>query len=124
MAEADIHLKLDRMLAGQTKLLACLKEQKEIADILIAGVVTQTETIATQTEVINRLAEAMSKEAGGGDIQALIASIAVSLKQLKEDGARMVVLVGRLPNAVAQAAQDAVLMAMGDGVDIPPAGQP
>jgi hypothetical protein len=45
------------------------------------------------------------------------------LKQIKEDGARMVVLVGRLPNAVAQAAQDGVLIAMGGGVDIPPGDQ-
>jgi hypothetical protein len=42
------------------------------------------------------------------------------LKQIKEDGANMHVMLGRLAPAVAQAAQDAVFMAMGDGVDIPP----
>jgi len=42
------------------------------------------------------------------------------LKQIQQDGARMVVLVGRLPATVAQAAQDAVSMALGVGIDIPP----
>jgi hypothetical protein len=123
VAEADIHLKLDRILAGQDRVLARLEEQGETTAVLIAGMMTLTETIATQTETINRLSEAVSQEANSGDVQSLIGSIAVSLKQIKEDGARMVVLVGRLPNAVAQAAQDGVLIAMGGGVDIPPGDQ-
>jgi hypothetical protein len=124
VTEADIHLKLDRILAGQDRVLARLEEQSETTAVLIAGMVTLTETIATQTETINRLSEAMSQEADSGDAQSLIESIAVSLKQIKEDGARMVVLIGRLPNAVAQAAQDGVLIAMGSGADIPPSDQP
>ena len=120
MAEADLHLKLDRLVAGQNRVLARLEEQEGTTSVLIAGMVTLTETIATQTETINRLSEAMSQEADSGDVRSLIESIAVSLKQIREDGARMVVLVGRLPNAVAQAAQDGVLIAMGGGVDIPP----
>jgi hypothetical protein len=123
VAEADIHLKLDRLVAGQDRILARLEEQEETIAVLIAGMVTLTETIATQTETINRLSEAMSQDADSGDVQSLIESIAVSLKQIKEDGARMVVLVGRLPNAVAQAAQDGVLIAMGGGADIPPDDQ-
>jgi hypothetical protein len=123
VAEADIHLKLDRLVAGQDRILARLEEQEETIAVLIAGMVTLTETIATQTETINRLFEAMSQEADSGDVRSLIESIAVSLKQIKEDGARMVVLVGRLPNAVAQAAQDGVFIAMGGGVDIPPDDQ-
>jgi hypothetical protein len=124
VAEADIHLKLDRLMAGQDRIVARLEEQEETIAVLIAGMVTLTETIATQTETINRLSEAMSQEADSGDVRSLIESIAVSLKQIKEDGARMVVLVGRLPNAVAQAAQDGVLIAMGGGADIPPDDQP
>jgi hypothetical protein len=85
---------------------------------------TFNESIGTQTEVINRLAEALSEEAGGSDLHEAIKSIAVSLKQIKEDGANMHVMLGRLAPAVAQAAQDAVFMAMGDGVDIPPEAQP
>jgi hypothetical protein len=123
VAEADIHLKLDRLVAGQDRILARLEEQEETIAVLIAGMVTLTETIATQTETINRLSEAMSQDADSGDVLSLIESIAVSLKQIKEDGARMVVLVGRLPNAVAQAAQDGVLIAMGGGADIPPDDQ-
>jgi hypothetical protein len=123
MAEADLHLKLDRLVAGQNRVLARLEEQEGTTSVLIAGMVTLTETIATQTETINRLSEAMSQEADSGDVRSLIESIAVSLKQIREDGARMVVLVGRLPNAVAQAAQDGVLIAMGGGIDIPPGDQ-
>ena len=119
MADPDIHLKLDRILAGQQQLLARIDEQKETINILAAAVSVQQQSLDTNTETISRLAEAMSQE-GGGDLVKEIASISVSLKQIQQDGARMVVLVGRLPNAVAQAAQDAVLMAMGEGVDIPP----
>ena len=119
MADPDIHLKLDRILAGQQQLLARIDEQKETINILAAAVSVQQQSLDTNTETISRLAEAMSQE-GGGDLVKEIASISASLKQIQQDGARMVVLVGRLPNAVAQAAQDAVLMAMGEGVDIPP----
>lgn len=120
MSDPDIHLKLDRILAGQAQLLARMDELDETNRVLIAAISLQRESIATQTEVINRLAEAMSQEVGGGEIEEAIRSIAVSLKQMKEDGARMVVLVGRLHETVAQAAQDAVTMALGDGIDIPP----
>jgi phosphoserine phosphatase len=120
VADSDIHLKLDRILFGQDQLLARIREQDETIAVLAAGLSVLREAVMTQTETITRLAEAMSKEEGSGDLVKEIASIAVSLKQIQQDGARMVVLVGRLPTAVAQAAQDAVLMAMGDGVDIPP----
>jgi hypothetical protein len=119
MADPDIHLKLDRLLAGQERLVARIEEQKETIAALSAGLSVLHETVGTQTETINRLSAAMSEE-GGGELGQEIAAIAVSLKQIQQDGARLVVLVGRLPNAVAQAAQDAVSMAMGEGVDIPP----
>jgi hypothetical protein len=119
VADPDIHLKLDRILAGQQQLLARIDEQKETINILAAAVSVQQQSLDTNTETISRLAEAMSQE-GGGDLVAEIAAISASLKQIQQDGARMVVLIGRLPDAVAQAAQDAVLMAMGEGVDIPP----
>nr|WP_294516038.1 hypothetical protein [uncultured Rhodopila sp.] len=121
MADPDIHLKLDRILAGQQQLLTRIAEQSETIKTLAAAVSVQQESLDTNTETISRLAEAMSREAGGGrDLAEAIASIAANLKLIQQDGARMVVLVGRLPEAVAQAAQDAVLMAMGEGVDIPP----
>jgi hypothetical protein len=116
----NVHLKLDRILAGQGQTMARLDELDETVRVLIAAISVQREAVNTQTEVINRLAEAMSKEAGGGELAASLASIAVSLTKIQQDGARMVVLVGRLPATVAQAAQDAVSMALGDGIDIPP----
>jgi uncharacterized coiled-coil protein SlyX len=121
MADPDIHLKLDRILAGQQHLLTRIDEQSETIATLAAAVSVQQESLDTNTETITRLAEAMSRETGGGrDLAEAIASIAANLQLIQQDGARLVVLVGRLPNAVAQAAQDAVLMAMGEGVDIPP----
>jgi phosphoserine phosphatase len=62
VAEADIHLKLDRILAGQDRVLARLEEQGETTAVLIAGMMTLTETIATQTETINRLSEAVARK--------------------------------------------------------------
>jgi hypothetical protein len=120
MADPDVHLKLDRILAGQERLLERLGEQDETIAAWTAALSVLKGAIDTQTETISRLDRAISQE-GGGELVQEIASIAVSLQKIQQDGARMVVLVGRLPTAVAQAAQDAVLMAMGDAVDIPPA---
>jgi DNA-binding transcriptional regulator GbsR (MarR family) len=120
MSEAALHLKLDRILAGQDQILNRMTEQDETTAILTAAMATLNDSIGTQTEVINRLAEALSEEQDSSDLHEAIKSIATSLKQIKEDGANMQVMLGRLAPAVAQAAQDAVFMAMGDGVDIPP----
>ncbi|HME26495.1 MAG TPA: hypothetical protein VKI44_35080 [Acetobacteraceae bacterium] len=120
MSDPDIHLKLDRILAGQKHILARVAEHQETIGILIAAMTTLKETIGTQTETIKVLSEAMSREEGGGDLVEAIASIAAALKQIQQDGARTVVLLGRMPNVVAKAAQDAVTLATGGGVDIPP----
>lgn len=120
MSESALHLKLDRILAGQDQILNQMTEQDETTAILTAAITTLNDSIGTQTEVINRLAEALSEEAGSSDLHEALKSIATSLKQIKEDGASMHVMLGRLAPSVAQAAQDAVFMAMGDGVDIPP----
>ena len=120
MSEPALHLKLDRILAGQEQILNRIIEQDETTAILTASIAALNNSIGTQTEVINRLAEALSEESGSSDLHAALKSIAVSLKQIKDDGANMHVMLGRLAPAVAQAAQDAVFMAMGDGVDIPP----
>jgi hypothetical protein len=124
MSESALHLKLDRILAGQDQILNRMTEQDETTAILTAAMATLNDSIGTQTEVINRLAEALSEEPGSSDLQEAIVSIATSLKQIKEDGSHLHVMLGRLAPAVAQAAQDAVFMAMGDGVDIPPEAQP
>ena len=120
MSEFALNLKLDRILAGQDRILHQIKEQDETIGVLTATMTTFNELIGTQTEVIDRLAEALSEEPGSSDLHEAIKSIAVSLKQIKEDGASLHVMLGRLAPSVAQAAQDAVFMAMGDGVDVPP----
>ena len=118
MTDADIHLKLDRILAAQGQILARITEQDETIAAWTAACSVLNEAIRTQTETIDVLSEAVSKEEGGGDVVKEIAAIAMALKQIQQDGARMVVLLGRLPNAVAKAAGDAVTLAMGGGVDI------
>ena len=120
MSESALHLKLDRILAGQDQILSRMTEQDETTAILTAAMANLNDSIGTQTEVINRLAEALSEEQDSSDLHEAIKSIATSLKQIKEDGANLHVMLGRLAPSVAQAAQDAVFMAMGDGVDIPP----
>jgi DNA-binding transcriptional regulator GbsR (MarR family) len=120
MSESALHLKLDRILAYQEQILDRITEQDETTAILTAAITTVNDSIGTQTELINRLAEALSEESGSSDLHEAIESIATSLKQIKEDGANMHVMLGRLAPSVAQAAQDAVFMAMGDGVEIPP----
>jgi septal ring factor EnvC (AmiA/AmiB activator) len=120
MNDSALHLKLDRILAGQEQIQRQIAEQNETIGVLTATMTTFNESIGTQTEIIDRLAEALSGESGSSDLHEAITSIATSLKQIKEDGASMHVLLGRLAPSVAQAAQDAVFMAMGDGVDIPP----
>jgi hypothetical protein len=120
MSDPDIHLKLDRILAGQSQIFARMGEHDETIRVLISAMSVMREAVNTQTETINRLSEAISGEEGAGEIATALASIADYLKKIQQDGARMVILVGRLPDAVTQAAQDAVAMALGDGVDIPP----
>jgi Mg2+ and Co2+ transporter CorA len=120
MCESALHLKLDRILAGQDQIQHQISEQNETIGVLTATMTTFNDSIGTQTEIINRLAEALSEESGSSDLHEALKSIAISLKQIKEDGADMHVMLGRLAPSVAQAAQDAVFMAMGDGVDVPP----
>ena len=120
MFDSAIHLKLDRILSGQEQILRQINEQDETIGVLTAALSTINELIGTQREIIDRLSEAMSQEPNSGDIQDPLKSIAASLKQIKEDGADMRVMLGRLAPAVGQAAQDAVFMAMGGGADIPP----
>ena len=69
MNDAALHLKLDRILAGQDQILNRMTEQDETTAILTAAMATLNDAIGTQTEVINRLAEAMSEEPASSDLQ-------------------------------------------------------
>jgi chromosome segregation ATPase len=120
MGDPDIHLKLDRILAGQSQISARMDEHAETIRVLISTMSIMHEAVSTQTETIDQLSEAMSREEEAGELATALASMADNLKKIQQDSARTVVLISRLPDAVAQAAQDAVAMALGDGVDIPP----
>jgi hypothetical protein len=60
MSETALHLKLDRILARQDQVLSRMTEQDETIAILTGAMTTLNDSIGTQTEVINRLAEALS----------------------------------------------------------------
>jgi hypothetical protein len=60
MSETALHLKLDRLLARQDQVLSRMTEQDETIAILTGAMTTLNDSIGTQTEVINRLAEALS----------------------------------------------------------------
>jgi chromosome segregation ATPase len=120
MNDAALHLKLDRILAGQDQILNRMTEQDETTAILTAAMATLNDSIGTQTEVINRLAEALSEEQDSSDLHEAIKSIATSLKQIKEDGANMHVMLGRLAPSVAQAAQDVGVHGHGRRCRYPP----
>ena len=57
MSESALHLKLDRIITGQAQILARITEQDETTAILTAAITTLNDSIGTQTEVIDRLAE-------------------------------------------------------------------
>ena len=122
MAEADLHLKLDRILAGQAEQRQATASLELSIVALTTGLGTLSDDLATQRELLARLAEAASSEQDGGEMRDLIVRIEASLAQIKADGGRMVTVLNGLPRAVSDAAIDGIRLAMGEGVDVPPRG--
>ncbi len=120
MTDQAMHLKLDRLLAGQDSILARQADQDAAMGALTAGLTLLQEAIQAQTETLDRLAQAMSAEDGGGEMRDLIISLSMSLRQIEANGERMATMLDDLPETLARTTRDTVRMAMGDGVDIPP----
>lgn len=120
MSDQAMHLKLDRLLAGQDSILARQADQDAAVGALSAGLTLLQEAIDTQTETLERLAQAVSAEEGPGEMRDLIISLAMSLRQIEASNEHLVTLLTDLPETVARAARDTVRMAMGDGTDIAP----
>ncbi len=120
MTDQAMHLKLDRLLAGQDSILARQSDQDAAVGALVAGLTLLQEAIDTQTETLDRLAQAMSAEEAPGEMRDLIISLSMSLRQIEGSTERMVTLLDDLPETLARATRDTVRMAMGNGVDIPP----
>jgi ABC-type transporter Mla subunit MlaD len=120
MTDQAMHLKLDRLLAGQESILARQTDHDAAVGALTAGLTLLQEAIDTQTETLDRLAQAMSAEEAPGEMRDLIISLSMSLRQIEGSTERMVTLLDDLPETLARATRDTVRMAMGNGVDIPP----
>lgn len=117
-----LHLKLDRLLAGQAELARRQDEQDGTLDALNATMEQFRQMLATQTEMLARLNQAASEEQGGGasEMQALLARIDATLRGIAADAGETRVVLGRLPNLLERAALDAARMMRGDGVDATP----
>lgn len=122
MSDSAIHLKLDRILAGQESILERQTDQDASIEALTAGLSNLVDALDTQRELLARLAKAMSAEQGADEVRDAILAISQSLKQLHEDSGQMVTILSGLGPALSEAAHDAVRMAMGDGVEIPAGG--
>lgn len=122
MSDSAIHLKLDRILAGQESILERQTDQEASIEALTAGLSNLVDALDTQRELLARLAKAMSAEQGGDEVRDAILAISQSLKQLQDDSGQMVTMLSGLGPALSEAAQDAVRMAMEDGVETPAGG--
>lgn len=120
MAEADLHLKLDRILAQQERLLARQDVFETTIGTLIRGLTAHGDALDTLREALERLWTAVTEEdEGGGEMRDLIVTMNRLLAQIVADGERMVTVINTLPRAMSDAAMDGVRLAMGDGVSVP-----
>lgn len=120
MAEADLHLKLDRILAGQEEQSKRQAEQELVLSMLVQGVQNLIPLFGAQREMLQRVLEAASDETGdGGEMAKLIQRIEAALTQQTADMSQIRVTLQRLPGQVEAAAIDGVRMAVGEGVDLP-----
>ena len=114
-----LHLKLDRILAGQDRALAAQADIETTVETLTVAMAGLSDVLGVQREMLAKLAEGMSDEKGAIEMRDLIASIEQSLKLILDDGQKMTKLLGKLPTVVSKAAQEGVRFAMGDPIDVP-----
>lgn len=69
MSDSAIHLKLDRLLAGQERILERQADQDALIEALTAGLSNLVDALDTQRELLARLAKAMSAEQGGDEVR-------------------------------------------------------
>jgi len=120
MAEADLHLKLDRILARQDEQIDKTADLEASITALVGGLSALSDGLNVQTELLERVIEAISAETPDSGLRDVLASIQASLKQIAEDGTRMVTVINTLPRAMSDAAIDGVRLALGEAVDVKP----
>ena len=120
MAEADLHLKLDRILAGQDDQKRAMAEHELVLSMLVQGVRELVPLLGTQREMLQRVLEAASDGPGDdGEMAKLIQRIETALTQQTADLSQIRVTLQRLPGQVEAAAIDGIRMAVGEGMDLP-----
>ena len=117
----ELHLKLDRLLAGQAELANRLSEHEAALDAQSATMEQFRVSLNALSEALARLDEAVSEEqqSATSDIQAVLAQIAAALNTIGADTSEIRVALGRLPSLLERAAADAARMTRGDGADVP-----
>ncbi len=82
MAEADLHLKLDRILARQDDHAAAVAGLEEVLSMVLQGVHQLVPLLNAQTEMLRKIMEAAAgEEASDGEMAKLIRHIAAALTQ-------------------------------------------
>lgn len=119
MAESDLHLKLDRILAGQASQQQAIAGLDNSVTSLAAGLSVLSDDLATQREILAKLVEAMSKEQEGGEMRELLMRIEALLGQVAADGTQMVEVLNTLPNVISSAAIAGIQLVLSDSVDRP-----
>lgn len=119
MAESDLHLKLDRILAGQAAHQQALSDNETSIKTLIAGMHALSDDQATMRELLAQLAEAISQEQDNTELRDLIQKIEAHMARSVENGEHMLETLESLPRAMSEAAVDGVRLALGDAIDIP-----
>ena len=119
MAEADLHLKLDRILSRQDEQMDATANLEQSITALVGGLSALSDGLDVQTELLERVIAAISAETPDGGLRDVLVSIQASLAQIVADGTRMVTVMNTLPRAMSDAAIDGVRLAMGDAVPVP-----
>lgn len=112
MAESDLHLKLDRILAGQAAHQQALADNDNSIKTLIAGMHALSDDQATMRELLTQLAEAMSQEQDNTEMRDLITRIEAHMALMVANGNDMVEALNTLPQAMSDATADGVRLAM------------
>ena len=119
MAEADLHLKLDRLLAGQEDQAAAMTELNLVLSMVLQGLNNLVPLLETHREMLGLIMQAATAEGSDdGELGKLLARIEAALTQQTADMSAIRVTLQRLPGQVEGAAIDGIRMAMGDGMDL------
>lgn len=111
---AGLHLKLDRLLAGQDRTTAAIGALETAIRAQEAGLAALLDGLAANRELLAQIVARMSEETGGQDLALMLVEMNRVLAQLLTDSTRMVELLADLPDAMERAAMDGAIYAATD----------